>query len=84
MSLFVDKHRPKELSKLDYHPELSSRLQALVRPPSLRLLPVLISSRASLPLTRSSDHAHRHMATFPTLSFTARPARARRRASWPP
>lgn len=28
--LWVDKHRPKELSKLDYHGELSSRLQMLV------------------------------------------------------
>lgn len=82
MSLFVDKHRPKELSKLDYHPELSSRLQALVRP-LLHPLRTLISSRAYLLLTRSGDHAHRHMATFPTLSFTVRLARARRRASWP-
>ncbi|GAA5927551.1 hypothetical protein JCM3775_006015 [Rhodotorula graminis] len=29
MSLFVDKHRPRELQKLDYHPELSDRLRAL-------------------------------------------------------
>ncbi|BGP38975.1 Replication factor C (RF-C) subunit [Rhodotorula kratochvilovae] len=28
-SLFVDKHRPKDLNSLDYHPELSSRLKAL-------------------------------------------------------
>jgi replication factor C subunit 3/5 len=29
--LWVDKHRPTTLSKLDYHAELSERLQALVR-----------------------------------------------------
>jgi hypothetical protein len=34
-SLFVDKHRPRKLSDLDYHPELSDRLRALVRPPPL-------------------------------------------------
>lgn len=28
--LWVDKHRPKELTKLDYHGELSTRLQMLV------------------------------------------------------
>lgn len=29
-SLLVDKHRPRSLDHLDYHPELSSRLRALV------------------------------------------------------
>lgn len=31
MSLWVDKHRPRKLDELDYHPQLSSRLSALVR-----------------------------------------------------
>ena len=30
MALFVDRYRPKTLDDLDYHPELSSRLRALV------------------------------------------------------
>lgn len=45
MALFVDRYRPKTLDDLDYHPELSSRLRALVScslpfalPLSLRLL----------------------------------------------
>jgi hypothetical protein len=29
--LWVDKHRPATLDKLDYHPELTQRLQRLVR-----------------------------------------------------
>ena len=30
MSLWVDKHRPTSLAKLDYHKELSSHLKKLV------------------------------------------------------
>ena len=30
MALLVDKHRPRNLEALDYHPELSDRLRALV------------------------------------------------------
>jgi len=30
MALLVDKYRPKTLDQLDYHPELSGRLRALV------------------------------------------------------
>jgi hypothetical protein len=33
MALLVDKHRPRSLNALSYHPELSDRLQALVSPP---------------------------------------------------
>lgn len=32
MALLVDKHRPRNLEALSYHPELSDRLRALVRP----------------------------------------------------
>jgi hypothetical protein len=31
MALLVDKHRPRNLEALSYHPELSDRLRALVR-----------------------------------------------------
>jgi len=31
MALLVDKHRPRNLDALSYHPELSERLRALVR-----------------------------------------------------
>ena len=31
MALLVDKHRPRSLDALSYHPELSDRLKALVR-----------------------------------------------------
>lgn len=31
MALIVDKHRPRSLDALTYHPELSERLQSLVR-----------------------------------------------------
>jgi replication factor C subunit 3/5 len=31
MALLVDKHRPRNLEALNYHPELSDRLRALVR-----------------------------------------------------
>ena len=31
MALLVDKHRPRNLEALNYHPELSERLRALVR-----------------------------------------------------
>jgi hypothetical protein len=34
MALLVDKHRPRSLEALSYHPELSDRLRALVRNPS--------------------------------------------------
>jgi hypothetical protein len=30
MALLVDKHRPRNLEALSYHPELSDRLRALV------------------------------------------------------
>jgi hypothetical protein len=30
MALLVDKHRPRSLDALSYHPELSDRLKALV------------------------------------------------------
>lgn len=30
MALLVDKHRPRNLEALNYHPELSERLRALV------------------------------------------------------
>lgn len=47
MALFVDRYRPKTLDDLDYHPELSSRLRALVssplRPSSLSA-PALLTS----------------------------------------
>jgi hypothetical protein len=33
MALLVDKHRPRSLNALSYHPELSDRLQALVSSP---------------------------------------------------
>ena len=33
MALLVDKHRPRFLDALSYHPELSDRLKALVSPP---------------------------------------------------
>jgi hypothetical protein len=32
MALLVDKHRPRNLEALSYHPELSDRLRALVSP----------------------------------------------------
>jgi replication factor C subunit 3/5 len=31
MALLVDKHRPRSLDALSYHPELSDRLKALVK-----------------------------------------------------
>jgi replication factor C subunit 3/5 len=31
MALLVDKHRPRTLGELTYHPELTQRLSALVR-----------------------------------------------------
>jgi hypothetical protein len=34
MALLVDKHRPRSLDALSYHPELSDRLRALVKPPA--------------------------------------------------
>jgi hypothetical protein len=34
MALLVDKHRPRNLEALSYHPELSDRLRALVRKPT--------------------------------------------------
>ncbi len=37
MALLVDKHRPRTLAELTYHPELTQRLSALVR----RLRPAL-------------------------------------------
>ena len=46
--LWVDKHRPNCLSKLDYHANLSSRLEALVRPP--------VRARAA-----RLSHAHHHV-----------------------
>lgn len=39
MALFVDRYRPRSLDDLDYHPELSSRLRALVRSNSTPLPP---------------------------------------------
>jgi len=70
MSLFVDKHRPRELQTLDYHPELSSRLQALVRHSHLLpLVVVLISSRAVLPLTPSRDLSAQAHGDFPHTLF---------------
>lgn len=35
MALLVDKHRPRSLETLTYHPDLSDRLRSLVRPSSL-------------------------------------------------
>jgi len=32
MALLVDKHRPRTLDALNYHPELSERLRALASP----------------------------------------------------
>jgi hypothetical protein len=34
MALLVDKHRPRSLDALSYHPELSDRLKALVKLPT--------------------------------------------------
>lgn len=36
MALLVDKHRPRALDALSYHPELSDRLKALVGPPQAK------------------------------------------------
>ena len=35
--MLVDKHRPRSLDALSYHPELSDRLKALVSPPEAEL-----------------------------------------------
>lgn len=36
--LWVDKHKPKQLSQLDYHPRLTEQLQKLVQsPPTLKM-----------------------------------------------
>ena len=45
MALLVDKHRPRSLDALSYHPELSDRLKALVKPSKL---PQKLTSVASL------------------------------------
>jgi replication factor C subunit 3/5 len=46
MALLVDKHRPRSLDALSYHPELSDRLKALVGSPeanrSLKVAVLLI------------------------------------------
>lgn len=33
--LYVDKYRPRDLSELQYHPQLTEQLQSLVRIPVL-------------------------------------------------
>ena len=38
MSLWVDKHRPNALHKMDYHKKLSNRMTAMVRAPGLGTL----------------------------------------------
>lgn len=52
MALLVDKHRPRSLDALSYHPELSERLRALVRlhrctqkPASVASLTIIITGR---------------------------------------
>lgn len=74
MALLVDKHRPRSLDALSYHPELSDRLKALVMLPArarilqeLQMLTVLI-----IRLRVETSHIY---------SFMALPALARRRGS---
>ena len=40
MALLVDKHRPRSLDALSYHPELSDRLKALVSLPEAHRDPI--------------------------------------------
>lgn len=79
-SLFVDKHRPKTLSSLSYHSELSARLEALVR--NLCSLRQLLLEAVSGTLTFSSFFPHRRRAIFLTPSSMVHREQGRRRASW--
>lgn len=72
MALLVDKHRPRNLEALSYHPELSDRLRALVRTPSKS------SSRQNA--TNATLYRHK-AATFHISSYTVLLAQARRHAS---
>lgn len=52
MALLVDKHRPRSLDALSYHPELSERLKALVKlsgctqkPAKVASLTIIIAGR---------------------------------------
>jgi len=74
MALLVDKHRPRNLEALSYHPELSDRLRALVRN-SNRLPNKHIASDMVL--------ARHKAGIFHIYSSTALLVQARRRASLP-
>ena len=44
MSLWVDKHRPTSISKLDYHKEQASRLKKLVRNEDADVIPLTVGT----------------------------------------
>lgn len=71
MALLVDKHRPRNLEALSYHPELSDRLRALVR------MPATPSIRHS---TTNATLCRHKAATFHTSSYMGPLGRARRHA----
>lgn len=69
MSLWVDKYRPRALAELDYHPQLSSRLGALVRPYlaqpcSRQWTPCTADDTSALTWTRQANSAD-----FPHMLF---------------
>lgn len=82
MSLWVDKYRPRKLDELDYHPQLSSRLSALVRCSSafLAFLPYLILTFNTLRFLAGGLGSLPRL-TFRTCSSMGRLERARRRGS---
>jgi hypothetical protein len=53
MALLVDKHRPRSLDALSYHPELSDRLRALVRSLRTQFEPKRVATLTSLELLGS-------------------------------
>ena len=56
--LWVDKYRPKQLQKLDYHPELSQRLQTLAEVIHTKHADEAIDTLVLLPL-RFQKHVFR-------------------------
>lgn len=73
MALLVDKHRPRSLDALSYHPSLSDRLKALVSPPETPTHLRKHSHMLILELCRPPAEIS------PICSFTDLQARARRR-----